>query len=184
MTASRIIGLTGTAGVGKDTVRAFLEEHGFNGMAFADPIRDMIRTLMTGCGIDDAYMDSRDLKESIIPELGVSYRHMAQTLGTEFGRNLHSDFWLRLAGAYIADVGESLLGCDFVISDVRFVNEAQWVRDRGGEIWRIVRPGIATVRGHVSEFEGNLIDADKVIYNTGSFTELRQAVEIALEADK
>lgn len=179
---SRIIGLTGTAGVGKDTVRAVLEEHGFNGMAFADPIRDMIRTLMTGSGIDESYMDSRELKESIIPELGVSYRHMAQTLGTEWGRGLRGDFWLRLAGAYMADVADNLQGCDFVISDVRFINEAQWVINRGGQIWRVVRPGVLAVRDHVSETESNHITADVTIYNTSSIDELRRAVEISLEA--
>jgi dephospho-CoA kinase len=42
-----IIGLTGYAGSGKDTVRNILEaKHGFDGIAFADPIRDMLTALL------------------------------------------------------------------------------------------------------------------------------------------
>lgn len=181
MNRPKIIGITGVAGAGKDSVRAILEEHGFNGMAFADPIRDMIRMLIAGAGIDEAYIDSRELKESIIPELGVSYRHMAQTLGTEWGRSLQSDFWLRLAGAYMADVSECFQDSRFVISDVRFINEAKWVWDRGGVIWRVVRPGVPSVRRHVSEFESCQIEADKTLFNIGTIEDLRDAISEALE---
>ena len=177
-----IIGLAGYAGTGKDTVRALLEELGFNGMAFADPIRAMLRELLTGNGISDEYIDSRAFKEKVIPELGVSYRQMAQTLGTEWGRSLHADFWLRLAGAYMADLAESDGHSHFVISDVRFVNEAQWVRDRGGIIWRIERPGVVPVRAHVSEQELYHFGADQVIQNTGSIDDLRRAVVEAIGA--
>ena len=99
----QIIGLTGPAGSGKDAVRAILEELGFVGFAFADPIRNMIRCLLTDNGLSDGWMDNRDLKERIIPALGVSYRHMAQSLGTEWARNLRRDFWLRIAAAFVVD---------------------------------------------------------------------------------
>ena len=43
-----IIGLVGAAGVGKDTVRQMLEENfDFAGIAFADPMRDMLGALLT-----------------------------------------------------------------------------------------------------------------------------------------
>jgi predicted ATPase len=94
MTNTKIIGLTGPAGSGKDAVRDILEDLGLIGFAFADPIRNMIRGLLTDNGLSDDWMDDRNLKERIIPALGVSYRQMAQTLGTEWGRGLRSDFWL------------------------------------------------------------------------------------------
>lgn len=181
MTPLRLIGLVGYAGTGKDTVRQLLEsEHGFVGLAFADPIRQMLRTLFTENGIDEKYIDERDHKEAPIQDLlteqPLSYRQMAQTLGTEWGRNLSPDFWLQIAGAYIAEQrrhGERL----FVISDVRFVNEGQWIKDAGGELWHIHRPSAAPVRPHASEAEIALIDVDRVIDNSGSLDDLWTRVD-------
>ncbi len=179
--AITLIGLTGFAGHGKDTARSILEEHGFIGLAFADPIRQMIRQLLDSAGIDTDCMDVRELKESTIPELGVSYRQMAQTLGTEWGRSLHPDIWLRLADAFISDCYDAdTFNTHFVVSDVRFPNEADWVRERGGVIWRVARPGIEAVRPHASESSVDLITPDLVIDNTGTIDDLHAAVERAL----
>lgn len=184
MTTPAIIGLTGFAGTGKDTVRAILEEHGFNGLAFADPIRAMLREMLSSNGISDKWMDERNLKEQEIPELGMSYRHLAQTLGTEWGRSLKPDFWMNLAGAYMADVVEQAetYPVNFVLSDIRFVNESAWVRAKGGVIWHIQRSAAAPVRAHVSESEISHITSDLVIYNNGTLDELRYAVHQALKA--
>jgi hypothetical protein len=176
-----LIGLTGHAGSGKDTVRAFMEQEAFVGLAFADGIRGMLRELLTSAGIDDAYIDDRTLKEAIIPELGVSYRHMAQSLGTEWARNLRRDFWLRIAAAFVVDqmdAGET----HFVISDVRFANEAEWVRNKGGQIWRIHREGLAGVRPHVSESGIDNIKPTRTIHNNGSTADLAEAVALAIES--
>ena len=180
MNKFHLIGLTGYAGSGKDTTRALLEEHGFIGLAFANPIRSMLRTLLAGSGISDAWMDERELKEQVIPQLGVSYRHMAQTLGTEWGRSLQPDLWLRLADAFMAEITESSNKSHFVISDVRFANEAAWVRERGGVIWRINRPQAAPVRPHQSEIEIDSVEIDRTLHNTGSIDKLREQVAAAL----
>lgn len=168
----RLIGLTGLAGSGKDTVRRMLEEdHEFVGLAFADPIRQMIGELLASNGFSTEWMYERALKEQPIDGLDVSYRQLAQTLGTEWGRAIHPDFWLRIAGQFIADQrrqGER----QFVISDVRFVNEAQWVKDAGGEVWRIDRPGIDPVRDHESERQVLQIVPDRVLDNSGSVEDL------------
>ncbi|MGH6627622.1 MAG: deoxynucleotide monophosphate kinase [Burkholderiaceae bacterium] len=178
----RLIGLTGYAGTGKDSVRAALEhEHGFTGLAFAEPMRGMLRELLTSSGIGADWMDERALKEAVIPALGVSYRHLAQTLGTEWGRALHPDFWLRIAGSFIADRMGAGATC-FVVSDVRFVNEAGWVRAHGGAIWRVHRPSAAPVRAHQSEAEVDDIRPDWTLHNTGSLADLRELVGEALEA--
>ena len=178
-TTPTIIGLTGYAGTGKDTVRELLcMNHGFEGMAFADPIRMMLRELLLSNGITDAWMQDRQLKEAVIPALGVSYRHMAQTLGTEWGRGLHGDFWTRIAGAYIDDAHDAYgtRNASFVVSDVRFANEAQWVRERGGVIWRVERAAAVPVRAHASEAEIYHIHADAVVENNGSIDDLRLQV--------
>ena len=176
-----LIGLTGHAGSGKDTVRSIMETEGFVGLAFADGIRGMLRKLLTSAGIDDAYIDERTLKEAIIPELGVSYRHMAQSLGTEWGRNLRRDFWLRITAAFVVDqmnAGET----HFVISDVRFANEAAWVRSKGRQIWRIHREGLASVRPHVSESGVDSIKPHRTIHNNGTTADRAEAVALAIES--
>lgn len=151
----KIIGITGAAGSGKDTARGVLQNHfGVTGVAFADPMRAMLAQLLDHCGIGVEWMTQRELKELPMPGLGVSYRHAAQTLGTEWGRALSpsGDIWLKAAAASMAEV-MNIKGPDavFCISDVRFKNEAKWVREQGGVIWRIVRPGLAPVRQHASE---------------------------------
>lgn len=181
MTPLRLIGLVGYAGTGKDTVRALLEsEHGFTGLAFADPIRAMLRTLFTSTGLDEKHIDERDHKEAPIEDLlteqPVTYRQMAQTLGTEWGRNLSPDFWLQIAGAHIANQrrrGERA----FVISDVRFVNEGRWIKDACGELWRVHRPGVAPVRPHASEAEIEHIECDRLIDNSTTLDDLWTRVD-------
>ena len=114
-------------------------------------------------------------------ELGVSYRHMAQSLGTEWARNLRRDFWLRIAAAFVVDqmdAGET----HFVISDVRFANEAEWVRSKGGQIWRVHREGLASVRPHVSESGVDSIKPHRTIHNNGTTADLAEAVALAIES--
>ena len=184
MATPHIIGLTGYAGTGKDTVREMLaRDHGYHGMAFADPIREMIARLFTGAEISTDFIHERELKEATIPALGVSYRHLAQTLGTEWGRAVHSELWVRLAVARMQAISaETFHTLAFVFSDVRFPNEAEMIRSRGGQVWRVERPGTAPVRAHPSESNVAEIEADRVICNTGSVEQLWCQVDALMEA--
>lgn len=177
-----IIGITGIAGSGKDTVRAILEaEHAAHGMAFADPMRTMIGALFEANGIDKGYMLDREFKEQPIPGIGASYRQMAQTLGTQWGRDcLDQDIWLRIAAAKIRDLDwqRSAPGV-YVISDVRFYNEAEWIRAQGGVIWRVRREQAVPVRTHASELQIEGIRPFWTLENHNSFDELRDQVREA-----
>jgi hypothetical protein len=174
----KIIGLTGPAGSGKDTVRQMLEQnHHCTGLAFADPMRAMLTPLLDLCGVGNEWMTQRELKELPIPGLGQSYRVLAQRLGTEWGRSIDADFWVKVAAASMAEV-MNIKGPDavFVISDVRFDNEAQWVIDHGGVIWQIDRVGLQPVAAHSSE---NGISPEKIditILNTSSLSDLECSV--------
>lgn len=118
-----IIGITGPSGSGKSTLAAALKvaaPYSLTALSFADPIRHMLLEL--GLTVEQL----RGLKEVSLPEYGVTPRYMMQTLGYEWGRQaIHPDVWLRhlqmRARAYN----------HVVVDDVRFENEAAWVRKNG-----------------------------------------------------
>lgn len=92
-----------------------------------------------------------------------------QTLGTEWGRRcLGDDFWLRVWEA-TRPFGP------VVVDDVRFPNEAEFLRARGGRIYRIERVGSIGDR-HVSERAHLEIPVNGVIVNDGT-SEFRSWVE-------
>lgn len=138
-----IIGLAGAAGAGKDTVADHLfKAHGCLKLALADPLYAMI-SAMTGLPVEK--MAERSVKEQDIGWIGTSPRRLLQTLGTEWGRGtLGDDIWIknlfRRIDSYSAAMGRWSNGANFVITDVRFANEAQAIRARGGHIVEIVRP--------------------------------------------
>lgn len=174
-----LIGLTGHAGSGKDTVREILErQYGYTGLALADPIRAMLRTLLGHCGESDACMTDRTMKEQPVSSLGVSYRHLAQSLGTEWGRSLSDDFWTQIAEKHIHALCANVFAKEqrFVVSDIRFRTEADWVRSLGGEVWHIRRDGVAPVRTHQSEAEIDAIEVDFVVSNNGNIAELEASI--------
>lgn len=147
----KLIGLTGKAGVGKDTVADYLvANYGFTKYSLADPIKDMLAVI----GVDAR---TRETKEKPHPVFGASPRRMAQTLGTEWGRMcIRNDFWLKAAELHIETVkmGNALDSVPtfngIVIPDVRFENEAAWLRAQGGRLWHIIRD-VPAVEAHSSE---------------------------------
>ena len=111
-------------------------------------MRDMLSAMLSQLGYSEEliahhlYAD----KEAVLPELGVSARHLLRTLGTEWGRECVSptvwlDVWLAKARR------KSFV----VVDDVRFTNEAELIRLLGGEVWRITRPGVVRTTEHASE---------------------------------
>lgn len=178
-----LIGLTGPAGCGKDTVRSMLEmHHGYHGLALSDPIRSMITSLLRTACADANHAHARELKERPIPGLGVSYRHLAQTLGTEWGRETISpELWTSIAGMRMAELVSDNLGpINFVVSDIRFESEAQWLRQRGGVIWEIMRPRVQAVRAHTSEAGIAHAHISQTLCNDGNIADLHQCVQSAL----
>lgn len=119
-----IIGITGYAGSGKDTVANILcKEHGFVKVAFADPLKRICKDVFDFTdeqlwgpsemrnGPDLRYMVSPEYAEAAErekerdPELSASYakqgyltpRHALQQLGTEWGRACYRDVWVNYA---------------------------------------------------------------------------------------
>jgi hypothetical protein len=163
-----IIGLCGRAGAGKDTAAAYLQLHyRFEPASFAAPLRSMIETLCIDAGIDYAYCHERHLKERPMPGLGVSYRHLAQTLGTDWGRKcIAPDLWVRLAELALG-LPDHPVHDRIVMTDVRFRNEAAMIQGHRGVLVRIVRD-VDPVRDHVSETEADDLVQWRTLYNTSS----------------
>lgn len=166
-----LIGFAGKARSGKDTAADFtVAIHGGYRYSFADPIRAMLLPL--GIDMRDQYWI--DHKEDIIPALGVSPRHMMQTLGTDWGRKLiNGELWLTMASHALAKKGPGM-----IISDIRFENEADWVRRVGGTIVHISRPAAASVKAHVSE-DGIMVKpqyGDLIVVNDGDLEALHTSI--------
>ena len=67
-------------------------------------------------------------------------------------------------------------GGSVVTDDVRFPNEAAMIRDLGGELWRIERPGITYDGDHSSEGGLEDITPDQVIVNDGTIAQLKAKI--------
>lgn len=176
MTVPILIGLTGPAGCGKTTAANYLEsEWGAQPVGLADPIMAMLLALFAEADVPDAYAVERALKERCT-SLGYSYRHLAQTLGTEWGRDqLDDGFWRRIAEGKVLDIMRG--GDHAVVTDIRFADEAQWLRDLGGVLVRITRAGTLPVREHESEAQWAQIEVDHELANEGSVAALHDLLD-------
>ena len=175
-----LIGLTGRARSGKTTAARHLSStHGMIHYAFAQPLKAM---LAEGFNLSDAHLEGR-LKEQPLPWLDKSPRELLQTLGTEWGRSLvHDSLWLLLAEQnlhHLASLQPDAPGA--VISDVRFENEAAFVRQRGGMVIHILRPDAPHIAAHSSESGIGIHDNDLVIHNDGTLADLLAHTEHALD---
>jgi hypothetical protein len=131
-------------------------------------------------GITEKTLNNRETKEVPHDLLGKSPREMAQTLGTEWRRQMvHPDIWLMLAERRYTFCCEREDISGLAITDIRFDNEAKWVKSQGGIIWDVRRdvPGVKT---HVSEQGVADCYIDYVIDNNGSLEALTDTVESQL----
>jgi hypothetical protein len=135
--ASKIVGLTGFARHGKDTVAGVLTaEAGYTRVAFADGVRSMalaVDPLLYGnVRLSKVIaVTGWDKAKATIPEV----RRLLQVIGTEGVRDhIGPDSWV-LAGKRKIDEIEGPV----VVTDARFPNEAEAIKAWGGTMVRIVR---------------------------------------------
>jgi hypothetical protein len=159
-----IIGFACKKQVGKSTAAGWLVEAGFIRSSFAEPMKEMAVSMLVGMGLSfDEVMFFMQYKEERMPLLGVSMRHLLQTLGTDWGRQLiHPDVWVMAAARRIED--QLNQGRDVVIEDVRFENEAAFIRDHGGLVVHIERE-TGYSDGHESESGVRFLPGDWLISN-------------------
>ena len=140
-----IIGIAGFQGAGKDTVADYLQNiYGFKRDSFAATLKDAVAAVF---GWDRELLEGRTTESRVWRETvdpwwakrlnmpNLTPRLVLQKWGTEVARrSWHDDTW-------IASLENKLNKAqnDIVITDVRFPNEIQAVRDAGGIVIRVVR---------------------------------------------
>lgn len=169
------VGLAGFARSGKDSVGSVLVSQGFVRRSFASPMRVALCRLNPLVDTVNGVMPLMDALYLLgswegLKERAPGVRVLLQRLGSDVGREMFGeDFW----------VGQAFKGLDdesVVFTDVRFPNEAEAIRGRGGVVWNVVRPGVGAANGHVSESALGGFVFDATIVNDGSLVELEGKV--------
>lgn len=191
MSSISLIGLTGWAGAGKSTVAEILvRDHGYTEMTFAAPMIDGLHTLDPIIG----WVAGEPVRfAAAVDALGWDTtkrtygeaRRLAQRFGTDVVRNqIGVDTWVDVLRHRLNAHGDK---SPVVVPDMRFPNEARLIRECGGVLARIERPGLYQQQAgaHESEQYAMHIMPDYVILNAGDMSNLRQQVDHLLgELDK
>jgi hypothetical protein len=140
-----IIGITGLIGSGKDTIAEYLiAQHGFKKLSFAASLKDAVaavfgwdRSLLEG-----TTKESREWREEVdqwwakklnMPNL--TPRWVLQYWGTEVCRQgFHNDIWVASLENRLRQAKDNV-----VITDCRFINELDAIKNAGGITIRVSR---------------------------------------------
>lgn len=162
---NKIIGICGPARNGKDTIALMLARNGIDAeiQSLATPMKQMCQVL----GLSERQLWGNE-KEIVDPRFNATPRKMMQTLGTEWGRNIiDEDMWLNALWSKCEG--------NVIIPDIRFSNEARFVRKRG-VIIHVIRPGTTIDSKHSSEQGVERGDRDFTISNNGTLEDLEKKV--------
>lgn len=148
---------------------------------FAGKLKDIASHIT---GIDAEKFEDQEFKKTQLgPEWGMTVRDLLQKLGTDAMRmGLHPNVWVN---ALMADyIPYSTRGSDYeevesnwIITDCRFINEAKAVKEKGGIIIRVNRPGYGPINDHPSETELDNWDFDYKIANVSDIFDLKEVVK-------
>lgn len=187
-----IIALSGFARAGKDeAAKVLVEEFGFRQVAFADKLREFLYAMnpvVTFNWLPPYEFPDHKVPHSVVrvqdvidvyswdnykgSPYGAEIRYMLQRLGTEAGRQtLWDTIWIDAALTGLPEDAR------VVVSDARFFNEFDAVRERGGYIWRIERDGVGPQSDHPSEIEATKYDKFSLfLRNNGTLEEYKELV--------
>jgi len=187
-----IIGVSGYSGCGKDTVGTILQQIDRDShweiKKWAGKLKQ-VAELLTGIPVEK-FEDQEFKKTNLGKQWNdrinnpMSVRDFLQKLGTEGLRDgLHTNTWVNALMADYkcvpADRAPNGWDCDnWIITDTRFPNEAQAIKDADGIIIRVTRPGIGPVNDHPSETGLNQWNFDYEIQNDGTLENLINSVKI------
>lgn len=177
-----IIGISGKIGAGKDTLADILMELKpgmFEKKAYADKLKQ-VASILTGIPVEK--FSDREFKKQNMPEdwawFGdpediMSVREFIQELGTEAIREgLHEEAWvIALMADYIANEEDVLP--NWIVTDVRFHNEAEAIRNKGGILIRINRKSSEESTHDSEKAMNDWGDWDLIIDNNGDLESLK-----------
>lgn len=179
MMTPQIIGLYGDSRAGKDATAAVLvADFGYEQRAQAAAIRRILLgldpviqgnngTFYTMQHMFEACEEDWDKVKAFSSEATDYMIRLGQSARDNLGINV----WLETAFPPIGSEKK------VVISDIRQVNEYEAVKARGGEVWRITRPG--TVRRGMDGLLDHLT-FDAHLHNIGSLVDLRGMVQASI----
>ncbi len=151
-----IVGITGVAGSGKDTAADYLvSKYGFTKVSFAAILKNMLSV----AGLPEP--SNRDDKEKNAEGFNFTWREAAQTLGTEWGRSLDENIWVKLTMASLEE------GKNYVFSDVRFDNEAKAIIYKNGVNVQMNGRSVDLGQNSVHASEKG-VDEDWITYHVGN----------------
>lgn len=166
----KLLGIHGFKQSGKDTFARMVRQT-FTPMqliAFADKLKEMCAVTF---GVPLWVFYDNSLKEQLWGLTGMTPRQMMLSLSDVIKEKYGMDFFLRPVQEKWAQSKETGL----IVSDVRYEYEAQWIRDEGGVILHISRPG-AESSDHSSEQGIEFKQSDYAIGNHGDLEDLKQNV--------
>lgn len=163
----KIIGITGNANSGKDTTADYILSlnQSFKKIAFADPLKNMVIQYLF-LTKDDVFTTQG--KNRFNEYWGMTNRQILQKVGTDAMRKgFCYDIWVKITQKILLNNKNQ----NFIISDVRFLNEAEMIKRNGGIIVRIKRNYHIVQCNHQSE---NPIDSNIVDYEIENYGDLQQ----------
>ncbi len=168
-----LIGLVGRKRSGKDTLAGFATEavDGLRVMSIAEPLKQACKLAYV---LSDEQLE--ESKDVVDPRWGSTPRDMFKALGTKFFRSEDPDQWtknmaFRIRGAGVENV---------VVPDVRFQNEATFIRENGGFLVHVFRDLDTNDDDHPTERTTDEIECDFYIENDGSLEDLRSKLSPVL----
>jgi hypothetical protein len=181
----QLIGITGKKQNGKDTLGNYLvEKHNYIKYAFAD-------SLKKGCAEFFNFNDDQlngNKKEEIDEFWNITPRKILQFVGTDLFRNqidnilpsIGENFWIKWVEKKIFDSIKLNPKNKFVITDVRFKNELDFIKNNNGIIIRVTRDIINNNDEHISEQHIDFFDVDYDIKNNDDKFKLYNTIDTIL----
>jgi hypothetical protein len=177
----KLIGICGRKQTGKtSTTNVLVDRYGFVEVSWAEPLKRLALAANPYIKVnEETWLRLRDIVDEKgwevakrLPET----RRFLQELGTEGARSLWGEeVWFPFAWEHFT--ADSLI----VVSDVRFENEADKVRQLGGQIWRIFRPGFDNQGDeHESESGIDAIEYDLALHNDEGLEDLPRKVDAVI----
>jgi dephospho-CoA kinase len=178
---SNLICLIGNIGVGKSTVADIFKKYDYTELTFAGPVKEI--GLILGFDYNDLYGSQEDkLQENKF--WGVSGREFMQKFATNIMRNeltkhinMNMDgktIWVRLCEKKILDLLRQ--NKKIIISDGRFLDEINMIKNLGGHIIQIKRDYNKYNNQHESESYISQIEPDIIINNNNTINDLEKEI--------